>query len=92
MHPIHIEEIAPIKMLVVYDEQGDILSVDLPSDTKSESIMLRLGKRLFVAEVDISQAIYAAQIETCQSDISKLVENIANDFRIQQGKLVPRDG
>jgi hypothetical protein len=91
MHPICVEEIVPMKMLVVYDEQGDILSADLPSDIKSESIMLMPGKWLFVAEVDISQVIYAAQIETCQSDISKLVENIANNFRVQQGKLVPRD-
>ena len=91
MHPIRVEEIVPMKMLVAYDEQGDILSADFPSDIKSESIMLRPGKRLFIAEVDISQVIYAAQIEACQSDIYKLVENIANNFRIQQGKLVPRD-
>jgi hypothetical protein len=92
MHPIHIEEIAPMKMLVAYDEQGDILSADFPSDIKSKSIMLRPGKWLSVAEVDISQVIYATQIEAFQSDISKLVEDIANNFRIQQGKLVPRDG
>jgi hypothetical protein len=80
-----------MKMLVVYDEQGDILSADFPSDIKGESIMLSPGKWLFITEVDISQVICAAQIETCQSDIPNLVENIANNFRIQQGKLVSRD-
>jgi hypothetical protein len=91
MHPIRVEEIVPMKMLVVYDEQGDILSADLPSDIKSESIMLRQGKWLSVAEADISQVICVSQIETCQGDIPNLIENIANNFRIQQGKLVSRD-
>jgi hypothetical protein len=32
MNPIRIEEVVLMKMLVAYDEQGDILSADFPSD------------------------------------------------------------
>lgn len=78
-------------MFVVYDERGDIISVNLPSDTKGESIMLMPGKWLFIAEVDISQVIYASQIEVNRSDIPKVIESMINSFRIQQGKLVLRD-
>ena len=39
-----------MKMLVVYDEQGDIVSVSLPGNTMGESLKLVLGSGQFVAD------------------------------------------
>jgi hypothetical protein len=79
-----------MKMLVVYDEQGDIVSVNLPTDTMGTNLRLVPGEGQFVAEVDTSQVGYTSQIGTNQDDIPSLVESMVNNFRIQQGKLVPK--
>ncbi len=74
-----------MKMFVVYDERGDIISVDLPSEIKGESIMLTPGNWLLAAEVEIDLVSYVSQIEVDLDDISNLAMSIVNNFRIRQG-------
>jgi hypothetical protein len=79
-----------MKMLVMHDEQGDILSVNLSSDTMGENLKLMPGEGQFVAEVDTSQVSYASQLGANPDDISALAEQLVNNFCVQQGKLVPK--
>jgi hypothetical protein len=79
-----------MKMLVVYDKKGNIVSVSLPDNTIVGSTNLIPGKWSFVAEIDTSQVGHACEVSANQDDIPKHVKNMVNDFRIQQGKLVPK--
>lgn len=79
-----------MKMLVVYNEQGDIVSVNLPNNTMNASLKLVPGEGQFVTEVDTSQVSYPSLVGANQDDIASLAESMVNNFRVQQGNLVPK--
>jgi len=69
-----------MKMFVVYDKRGEIVSVNLPNDTMSANLTLVPGEGQFVAEVDTSQVSYASSRGAKQDDIPSLVENMVHNF------------
>jgi hypothetical protein len=79
-----------MKVLILYNKQGDILSVGLPNETMASAIRLIPGEGQFVAEVDTTQVSYATKREAGHDDISVLAEQMVNNFRIQQEKLVAK--
>jgi hypothetical protein len=79
-----------MKLLIVYDEQGDITSVNIPNETLSDNLKLVPQSGQFVTEVDTSQVNDLAWNDTSQDDIPDLVKTLVNNFCIQQEKLVPK--
>lgn len=76
-----------MKLLVVYDEQGNITSVNIPNEILSENLKLVPRNGQSVAEVDTSQINYPARVDASQDDLPELVKIVVNNFCIRQGKL-----
>jgi hypothetical protein len=79
-----------MKIFVTYDEQGDIISVNIPNETMSENLKLMPGEGQFVAEIDASQMSDSSVANSERGDITKLAQSLIDRFRIEQGKLVPK--
>jgi hypothetical protein len=79
-----------MKLLVVYDEQGDIVSVNLPNDAMGANLRPAPGEGQFLTEVDTSQVSYASLLGENRDDVSSIAENMVNNCCIQQGKLLPK--
>lgn len=79
-----------MKILVMYDEQGNIVSVNLPNDTMRGNLKLVPAEGQFVTEVDTSQVSYSSLEAANQDEIPMIAESLVNNFRVQQGKLVPK--
>ncbi|WP_026730799.1 hypothetical protein [Fischerella sp. PCC 9605] len=80
-----------MRIFVTYDEQGNIMSVNTPHETMSENLKLMPGEGQFVAEIDPSQANALFLTNTERDNLANLAQSLIECFRIQQGKLVPKD-